>query len=257
MNKYEGLRTAGLILFLCCCGGCSHIAMQPVQAASASNLEIVVSDPITFTTYNSKNGLLAQKFRDGAIYVGLLHQAGPGPHGFRSTDGGKTWMPAPYAGVIMAQISDGTTMAFEQLTYRKGPGEFIGKVRFSKDGWKNVEGPRDVPLHIPNATGGVGDDMLPFEGPIFWGSVVEMPTGDLLATMYGYFEGDNTPIELPPESPLYKNPKFAKYRTLVLRSGDRGKSWSYLSTVAYDPTVGQEGFCEPSMVRWPTAGCFV
>jgi len=112
-----------------------------------------------------------------------------------------------------------------------------------------VDGPRDIPLHIPKGASGIGDDMKSFEGPIFWGSMVELPKGDLLATMYGYFEGDNTPIELPADNPLYNNPKFAKYRTLVLRSQDHGRSWSYLSTVAYDPKVGQEGYCEPAMAR--------
>ena len=39
-----------------------------------------------------------------------------------------------------------------------------------------------------------------------------------------------------------------KFRSILLRSTDRGRSWSLLSTIAVDPTVGEEGFCEPVMV---------
>ena len=33
-----------------------------------------------------------------------------------------------------------------------------------------------------------------------------------------------------------------------MASDDRGTSWDYLATVAYDPSIGEESFCEPSMV---------
>ncbi len=44
---------------------------------------------------------------------------------------------------------------------------------------------------------------------------------------------------------------FNKTRVILVASDDRGASWDYLATVAYDPAVGEEGFCEPSMVRLP------
>ena len=75
----------------------------------------------------------------------------------------------------------------------------------------------------------------------FWpyfhkGKIVQLPGGDLLATLYGNFKGD------------------AQYRTMLLRSTDSGQSWQFHATVAYDPVdpdpelVGAYcGYCEPSL----------
>src|SRR5437764_119075 len=83
-------------------------------------------------------------------------------------------------------------------------------------------------------------------GPLFWRSLLELPGGRLLATMCGYVEGDTVPITgLKPVSGLYK------YRTLVGESTDQGASWSLVSTIAYDPRIGQESFCEPALARLP------
>jgi len=74
--------------------------------------------------------------------------------------------------------------------------------------------------------------------------MLELPDGRLLATLYGYFEGDTVPITgfKPTEG-------FFKYRTLLVESRDQGASWSLVSTVAYDPSIGQESFCEPALLR--------
>lgn len=36
---------------------------------------------------------------------------------------------------------------------------------------------------------------------------------------------------------------------MLLKSSDQGRTWDYLSTVAYDPSSGEEGPCEPSIAR--------
>ena len=41
---------------------------------------------------------------------------------------------------------------------------------------------------------------------------------------------------------------MTKMRSLLLRSSDRGATWSYVSTIAADP-IGQEGAAEPALVR--------
>ena len=41
------------------------------------------------------------------------------------------------------------------------------------------------------------------------------------------------------------------YRTFLVASRDKGKTWEYLATVAYDPTIGTEGYCEPVIRRLP------
>ena len=68
-----------------------------------------------------------------------------------------------------------------------------------------------------------------------------MPNGDLIATAYGWFRGDNQ------VSTYMKN--MSKFRSLLLRSKDRGRNWSLVSTIAVDPTMGEEGFNEPVLVR--------
>ncbi len=40
-----------------------------------------------------------------------------------------------------------------------------------------------------------------------------------------------------------------KFRSLLLKSQDRGRNWSLVSTIAVDPAVGEEGFNEPALVR--------
>jgi hypothetical protein len=62
-------------------------------------------------------------------------------------------------------------------------------------------------------------------------SVLLESDGSLLATMYGYFEGDG------------------RRRSIVVRSTDDGASWEYVSTIARDPAFGTEGFNEPVMAR--------
>lgn len=203
-----------------------------VTPSWAGALDLTLSAPITFAAYEGKKAMHVERFRDGTLYVGLQHQIGPGPFGFRSTDGGQTWAVAPYAGIMLGQAADGRILGFERSVARTGPSTFSGKVRVSRDGWATVQGPETVALSIPNATGGRGDDGIPFEGPLFWRSAILMPTRDLLATMYGYFVGDSA------------------YRSLVVRSSDGGQSWTYLSTIAAEPVIGF-GFAEPALVRLP------
>ena len=70
-----------------------------------------------------------------------------------------------------------------------------------------------------------------------------MPDGSLLATFYGWFEGDESPVPGQKDS--------FRYRTWLMRSDDRGRHWDYHATVAYDPQIGTEGYCEPVMRRLP------
>lgn len=69
---------------------------------------------------------------------------------------------------------------------------------------------------------------LPFQmAPHFHRSIVEMPDGALIATVYGRREGDK------------------KYTSAVVRTDDGGKHWRFLSIIAHSEEVGNEGFCEP------------
>lgn len=73
---------------------------------------------------------------------------------------------------------------------------------------------------------------LPFEmAPHFHRSIVEMPDGSLIATIYGRREGDT------------------KYTSAVVCTDDGGKHWRFLSVIAHSEEAGSEGFCEPVIER--------
>jgi hypothetical protein len=67
---------------------------------------------------------------------------------------------------------------------------------------------------------------------MFARSIVELADDSLVATLYGYFEGDGS-----------------KYRCVLVRSTDGGANWEYLSTIAHDPQAPAEGYCEPVLCR--------
>ena len=73
--------------------------------------------------------------------------------------------------------------------------------------------------------------------------IVRLEDSSLLMSMYGRYE-KGTKIE-------------RKYRSLAIRSTDRGKTWNYLSTIAFDRSEHErgEGFDETSLLvladgRW-------
>ncbi|MBD3293178.1 MAG: hypothetical protein GF393_09655 [Armatimonadia bacterium] len=164
-------------------------------------------------------------------------------HGQVTRDGGLTWealeesMPNPNV------LADGTLMGLgtRSKPIEDRPGYYTIELYESTDGCESVDGPIEAELHVPRATSGVGHG--PAAGPIFFRSIVQMPDDSLLATFYGWFEGD--------ESPVPGQPKSFRYRTWLMRSEDRGRHWEYHATVGYDPEIGTEGYCEPVMKLLP------
>jgi hypothetical protein len=122
-----------------------------------------------------------------------------------------------------------------------GIGRFKGKLWKSTNQWETLAGPQEIQLSIPRAAPpGFDDRGEPFSGIVFHRSILELPGGDLLAGLYGRFEEDTTPTEY--------QAKQHKYRSFLMRSSDRGKTWVYVSTIAAGP-VEQEGYCEPVLLR--------
>lgn len=68
-------------------------------------------------------------------------------------------------------------------------------------------------------------------GFLFHRTMMQMEDGSLQGTMYGSYAADRS------------------YRCLWVRSDNMGKDWKAVSSIAYDPEVGKEGFCEPVVVR--------
>ena len=157
----------------------------------------------------------------------------------------------------MIELRDGTILIYDKepeplftegkfgIEGRPKGGRFVGRMWRSWDDWKTVTGPEETYLHVPGAKPTqIGDHNSVVVGVIFFRSVLELPSGDLLATMYGSFEADKSVAQYPGG----QAPDMKKFRSFLVRSEDQGRNWTYLSTIAVGD-VGQEGFAEPCMVR--------
>ena len=184
------------------------------------------------------------KFADRDIVVG----------GRRSSDGGKTWRDATSFHVGAYQFPDGEIVQLDFKTSRIGrSGVFTVPLLRSTDNGRTAQR-GTATLNIPEGTGGTGDDGKACAGPLCDHAIVGLRDGSILAAMYGYFKTDTVLCEAFP-----KEWKLYKYRTFVMRSCDRGKTWDYLATVAYDPSVGIESFCEADLLALPNGEilCFM
>jgi hypothetical protein len=165
-----------------------------------------------------------------------------------SVDAGKSWRRAAWPGdsACLGVLADGTVLAmgYSRDIRQTAPGEFVYRRWVSRDHWTTWEGPLETRVRLPGAKGGTGDDLKPFGGPLFWRSLLELPDGRIVASLYGHFEHDDVPIVHTKRAQ-----GFNKYRTLLAESQDRGASWSLTATIAADSAVGSEGFCEPALAR--------
>lgn len=147
----------------------------------------------------------------------------------------------PFEGAA-AELSDGTVMVLEWIADGPLPGgHWTGNFWESRDDCQTLQGPTPMTIHLPQAKIGYDDGGRPFTGVCFHRSLLELPGGDLIAPVYCWFKEDTTPVAY--------QPTMCKFRCVLLRSTDHGRSWAYVSTIAVDPTVGQEGFDEPVMAR--------
>jgi subtilisin family serine protease len=188
---------------------------------------------------------------------------------YRSRDAGRTWKPAAgwekrsvaprarelyvkYNGKAPADgvgggclgglagfcnLSDGTCVSYFYHTMRAGgAGLFVDSMWSSADGGANWLGPVDVEFSVPgNALDEKG------RGQAIWQRSVQLKNGNLVTVAHTLFLGDS------------------KVRVIALGSSDRGRGWSYLSTVAYDPHLNTEGFTEPIVCQTAQGGliCFM
>ena len=148
------------------------------------------------------------------------------PKAMRSRDGGKTWMEAPVNHFIVGSYQfaepDGEVIAFPWQdcfrTLLRHDGN-VHKIPFYRSKDNGLTEITDTAiLHCPD-----------FQ-EIYWGqAIMRLRDGSLLACFSSKFKNDK------------------KSRAIVVRSTDRGKSWHYLSTVAFDlrKSKRNEGFNEP------------
>ncbi|MFI5358214.1 MAG: sialidase family protein [Opitutales bacterium] len=169
-----------------------------------------------------------------------------------SRDGGTSWsefsFPPGENGLNLEgggwQFADGTILGLDTyITPGARPGEGFGQIYESTDDWQTLSPPIDITLHIPGVDYYVSTDDYgrKYEAHRFHRRMLALPNGDLLATTYGCFVGDNTPFAYVPTA--------KKCRSALVRSTNRGRHWELVNTIAVDPTVGTEGFCEPVLGR--------
>lgn len=167
-----------------------------------------------------------------------------------SRDGRKTWQewkPAPDQGAgpitegTAVQLRDGTLLVFNVHVEHIGGKMFETNFWSTQDSYRSLSGPKKFRFSMPEAeTEGKDDRGEPISRLYMRRSAIELDNGDLLASVYGRFESDKAPVE-------YLG-AMTKMRSLLVRSTDRGATWTYVSTIAADP-VEQEGPAEPAIVR--------
>jgi hypothetical protein len=152
-----------------------------------------------------------------------------------SYDGGYTWKsgPAGPSEKMAIDLGDGEILALSRNTKRNEEGKFVGRQHRSLDNWKTVD-KEECLLEIPRATSTLtgGGDLI--DGFLFHHGILKLGNGDLIATMYGNYEGDVILCDgYPPEL------NQRKYRTIVVFSSDKGRTWGDPVLVAYDRMLGR------------------
>lgn len=222
----------------------------PGANAVSATPTITIAEPIILQDAGSglyQGGPLLY-LKDGSLLFGGLEQS------LRSIDHGKTWSKQPrliLSSGMTLECRDGSFFSLAGPARQGGkPGEFLMKgFRLNSPVELPGQAPPigyDVQLTLTQWAPSTGDDGK-FEqtAPGIGGPMIELADGTLLVATYGNFVGDLVPIE---GFVATKGEKWFRYRTYLLASTDRGASWKYRATIAYDGKSGQESFCEPGLV---------
>ena len=241
------------------------VMVAPLRAAedyptpTIPGLELIRGDVVEI---KGASHPIAFKFKDGRICM-------PGRNGgsIWSDDGGKTWTDGPGGPLdkMAFDFGDGEVISIARDLIPRADGKHTVTYRRSTDNWKtfqDVQGVADVPM----ATSAGGDTSATVPSMLMHHGIVQLKNGDLVATLYGNYKGDRIPFDAYPPEEV----RAFKYRTVVIRSSDRGKTWREPVTVAYDmmlgarnepdvtgsklalvPAVTQEGFGEPDLTTAP------
>ncbi|MCX6993902.1 MAG: sialidase family protein [Kiritimatiellaeota bacterium] len=184
------------------------------------------------------------QYRDGRIAV----------KNYWSKDGGETWEKGGGSpGVGAVELPDGTVLTIGwRAVYSGKQGEYKTTIsRTTPDGKTVTE---DAKAFIPDgAESGVDDEGVSHDSAgVFDHGTILLADGSLLSVMYGGFRDDKV------QDPT-TNFKCCKTRCWAMRSTDQGKTWNYLSTIAYDPSPGPESPCEPALLKLPNGDilCFM
>ncbi len=140
--------------------------------------------------------------------------------------------------------TEGVLYALHGSTEMVTPGVYRAKAWRSSDGLRTIH-QEEVTINVPEGPARKGKSGEYWYGVYIYRTIIEMPDGTWLMTMYGNFATDNL---RPFEADAQKELAYMQ-RTFVVTSTDEGRTWSYLSTVA-SPRAGDpvgEGFVEPAI----------
>ncbi|MBE7539921.1 MAG: hypothetical protein HS122_16110 [Opitutaceae bacterium] len=245
------------------------VCLAGICRASSPDPEVLVDDPRVRVTFSPPSEIIhdgLQPFltitRTGALIVQSQLSAKSFPssrmayHSLLATsisrDGGATWQSIPLKpgdnGLNMeggaVQLRDGTILALDTFV-TPGPraGTGVGQLYVSHDDWRTLEGPIEVSFDLPGIDYSRSSDD---SGKVHAAArlhrrILELPNGDLLTTLYGWFDGDDEPAAYMPT--------MKRSRVVLLRSRDRGRHWTLASTIASGRKVGTEGYNEPVIAR--------
>ena len=178
-----------------------------------------------------------------------------------SKDGGRSWRRYhPFSFPLgdatravrgaMITLKDGSVLLVGRYTHKheSKPDVYVAEIYHSGNNFAGYSGPKRSLIHLPDVVPGTDEYGMPVDGPFFEQSIVELPDGDLVASMWGWFQGDTTASGYPDRWDKWQ---LKKSRTLLIRSKDHGQTWHYVATIAGDPEVGLEGFRLPSLGLLP------
>ncbi len=177
----------------------------------------------------AQKSALAFQFEDGRIVVGNKE------HSMWSYDRGHIWQEGPESPGEKAAIDlgNGEILSIGRNSHRRPDGKFNLPQRRSLDNWKTVK-KEDAVVDIPRASYTVTGSGGRVDGFLFHHGILRLPNGDLIGTMYGNYEGDVLLCDgYPPEL------SQRKYRTVVVFSKDKGRTWGNPVLVAYDRMLGR------------------
>jgi hypothetical protein len=186
---------------------------------------------------------VAFQFSDGRISVGWTGEANSGKW---SADGGRTWntgVASPAEPSI--ELGGGEVLSLGFGVAKRTDGKYTLPQQRSLDGWKTVVAEMGV-LDIPQSVPCGGDGGETNAGFLMDHGILKLKDGRLMATMYGNYDEDKSLADGYPASYNCR-----KYRTIVVFSVDKGKTWGSPLTVAAAPTLmlTHEGPCEADLAR--------
>ncbi len=206
-----------------------HAQSFKIIVPDIPGIKVSAGESIKIQTKGEVKTAQAFQFRDGRIVTGT------GKNSMWSYDNGFTWQTGPESRMDKTAIDlgNGEILSIGRNSKRRPDGKLSLQLKRSTDNWNTITD-EQAELDIPNSSYTVTGSGGRVDGFLFHHGIVQLPNGDLVGTMYGNYEGD---VLLCDGYPTELNQR--KYRTVVVFSSDKGKTWGDHVLVAYDKMLGR------------------